>query len=111
MAAVNKIKAIVADVKADHVASEDSLKDFIGPREQTEDVPWRERNVQEESELERQVFLFCHLANVISAKHEMVIVNPNDRNARSLSGTLLNGLHSSLSEKLIDSHISTPVIS
>lgn len=89
LAAVDKVQAVVANVEADHVAAEHALKDFVGPREEAEDVPRRERNVQEERKLELEIFLFCELANVICAKHQVVIVDPHDWNSGIFGGTPL----------------------
>lgn len=53
LTAIDEIQTVIANVKADHITAQHALKDLIGPGEQAEDIPWRERNVQEECQLAR----------------------------------------------------------
>lgn len=112
LAAVDEVQAVVADVKSDHVAGEHALKYLVGPRKQAEDVPGWERDVQEESQLEREVLLLGQLADVIRAQHEMIVVHPDDRNARvgRVARALLQRLDGAFGEQLVHRHISPPVL-
>ena len=52
LATVQEIETIVLDVKADHVAAQQSLQHLIGPWKQPEYVPRRKRNVKKESQFD-----------------------------------------------------------
>lgn len=57
LAAVQEIETIVLDMKANHIATEQSFKHLIGPWKQPEYVPRRKRDVKKESQLDTNAFL------------------------------------------------------
>lgn len=112
LAAVNKVQAVVANVEANHVATKHALKDFVGPREQAENVPGWEGDVQEERQLELEILFFRQFAYVIGAQHEMVVMYPDNWDAGvRLARTSLQSLNGFFSEKFIDFHVRSPVVS
>jgi hypothetical protein len=78
LATVDKVQAIVLNVETDQITGQHALQNFIRPREQTEDVPRWEWNVQEEGQLTLESLLLGHFAHIIGGQHEVVVVNPND---------------------------------
>ena len=79
-AAVDEVDAIVLDVKTDEVTAQDALEDEVVPGEYLDHVPGREGNVEEESNLARNVLLLRYRSDGCSCQHEMVVMDPHNRN-------------------------------
>lgn len=112
LTAVDEIYTIVTDMEADHITSQNSLKNFIWPWKQTENIPWRKWNMQKKRQLELQSLFFSHFTNVIGAKHQMIIVDPDNWNSSFffISGATFNSRNRLISKKFICCDIGTPVI-
>lgn len=61
---------------ATYSLTEHALQDLVGPREQSEDVPRRERYMEEEAQFEPEILLLGRLSDPICGQHQMIVVNP-----------------------------------
>ena len=55
------------------------LDDHVHPREHFDDVERGERDVEEEPNLAGKVLLFGRLSDRVGGKHQVVVVNPDQR--------------------------------
>lgn len=81
LATVDEVQAVILDMETDHVATEHTLKYLVGPWEKSKYVPGWERNVQEEAQLQFQILLVGGLSDPIGRRHQVIVVNPNERSA------------------------------
>jgi hypothetical protein len=107
---VDEIQAVILNVETDHVTSQDTLQYFIRPGQQSEDIPRWKRDVQEERQLELQVPFLSHLANVIGGQHQVIIMDPDDRNSTLffIFQALLKGIDGFFREMFIADDIVFP---
>ena len=79
-AAFEEVEAVVLDVECNQVTAKHSLKDFVPPRKDPHNVPGRKGNVEEEAHPHTELLLDTSISNGVGGQHEVVIVEPDQRN-------------------------------
>ena len=76
--AVNEVDTIVLNMETNEVTAEDALEDEVVPGEDPDDVPGREGDVQEETNLDGNLLLLRHGPDGGGRQHQVIVVDPHD---------------------------------
>ena len=108
LAAVEEVLSVPVDVEPDQVAPEHPHKDLVVPGDQPEHVPRRERDVEEEGDLEpSQSLLVRHLSEASRCEHEVVVMDPDKDGLGGVVGG--HSLGRGFGELSVDEGIGLPV--
>ena len=108
---VDEVDAVVLDLEAHQVTPKDTLENEVMPWKYLDQVPGREWNMKEESNLALNIRLLSQESDGGGSQHQMIIMNPDYWNIIRIIGFchLFQSFECSPSKQFIDSCVGSPV--